>query len=90
MVRQRSLPLTLIYLSSSISFTMPPKKPQRPNVDLSPAEQMLLLIAARINTAIRYKEANPDEDYSHYNDNLSEEAVSTMLRYSSCILSNIL
>ena len=60
---------------------MPPKKLQRPDIDLSPAERMLLLIAARINTVIRYKEANPDEDYSHYHDNLSEEVVSTMLRY---------
>ena len=58
---------------------MPPKKPQRQNVDLSPAEHMLLLIAARVNTAIRYKEANPDENYSHYHDNLLEEVVSTML-----------
>ena len=90
MVRLSAPPLTIVYLSFSFSFTMPPKKLQRPDIDLSPAEHMLLLIAARINTAIRYKEANPDEDYSHYHDNLLEEAVSTMLLYSSCILSNIL
>jgi hypothetical protein len=45
-------------------------------------EQLLLAIAARVDTAIRYKEANPEEDYKHYAKNLSEEFVSLIVSLS--------
>jgi hypothetical protein len=53
------------------SHPMPPKK----EPVLSEPEQMLLIIASRINTAIKYKEANPGQDESNYLKNLSEEVV---------------
>ena len=51
---------------------MPPKK----EPVLTEPEHLLLLIASRIDTAIRHMEANPGEDYGHYLGNLSEEIVS--------------
>lgn len=52
---------------------MPPKKTKS---KLTKAEQVLLLVAARLDTALRYMEANPDKDYSHYMDELFQEMVS--------------
>ena len=69
---------------------MPPKQAPPHNMDLTREEQMLLMVAARVDTAIRHKEANPGEDYSHYESNLSEEAVRSMLRYFLSHLSNVL
>jgi hypothetical protein len=47
---------------------------------LTQPEELLLAVAARIDTAIRYKEANPEEDYGHYLKNLSEELVSLIVQ----------
>lgn len=52
---------------------MPPKKTKS---KLTKAEQVLLLVAARLDTALRYMEAKPDKDYSHYMDELFQEMVS--------------
>lgn len=53
---------------------MPPKKAPVPS--LTTAEQMLLLIAARVDTAIRYMEANPGEDSGQFMERMAEEVVS--------------
>lgn len=37
---------------------------------------MLLLIAARVDTAIRYMEANPGEDSGQFMERMAEEVVS--------------
>jgi hypothetical protein len=47
---------------------------------LTEPEKLLLAVAARVDTAIRFKEANPGQDYGHYSTNLAEEAVSLIFR----------
>lgn len=56
------------------AFAMPPKKVPVPS--LKTTEKMLLLVAARVDTAIRYMEANPCEDDGHYMACMSDEVVS--------------
>jgi hypothetical protein len=56
---------------------MPPKKSTEST--LTEPERMLMQCAARIDTAMRYKEANPGMDYDYYLRNLSEEVVSPKL-----------
>lgn len=58
-------------------FAMPPKN--APSPSLTTAEEMLLIVAARINTGIRYMEANPGEDDGHFMRYIMEELVSSTL-----------
>jgi hypothetical protein len=61
---------------------MPPKKAKvHP---LTEPEEMLLIVAARISAAIRYKEANPNGGYGHYLANLAEEMVRESVWFPSC------
>jgi hypothetical protein len=53
---------------------MPPKKSTEST--LTELEKMLLLCAAHIDTAMRYKEAHPKGEYGKYIDNLTQEVVS--------------
>jgi len=52
---------------------MPPKKTSEP--PLSEAESLLMKIAARIFTAVKYKENHPDEDHSNFQRNMTMEMV---------------
>jgi len=63
-----SLPLAI----HSSAF-MPPKKTSEP--PLSEAESLLMKIAARIFTAVKYKENHPDEDHSNFQRNMTMEMV---------------
>jgi hypothetical protein len=69
-----SLYLQSPYYSLLHPSTMPPRKVQEP--PLSIPELLLLCIAARLDTAIRYKEALPDGDYSDWADKLGLEVMS--------------
>lgn len=53
---------------------MAPKK--APTPALTKAEQLLLLVAARINTGVRYLEAHGGADNEHLRKCLDEEVVS--------------
>jgi hypothetical protein len=52
---------------------MPPKKTTEP--PLSNAESQLMKIAARVFTAILFKEAHPNLNHDHFEENLSKEMV---------------
>lgn len=54
---------------------MPPKKTSEP--PLSDAETQLMKIAARVFTAIKFKEARSDLSHDHYESNLAKEMVRT-------------
>lgn len=64
---------------------MPPKRVQDPPLmipePLTMPEQLLLRIASRIDTAIRYKDAHPNGDYTHWMDRLTQEMVSPRTIY---------
>ena len=47
---------------------------------LTAAEQSLLTCAARIMTAIKYKEAHPERTFDYMEENLSMEMVRAMYR----------
>jgi hypothetical protein len=80
-LRSQTVLLNLGFFPEPISeFTillpsaMPPKKAQAP--PLTVAEQLLLRVASRITTAISYKEAHPEGDYSGWSAHLTKEVVS--------------
>ena len=55
---------------------MPPKRaPQQLLTALTAAERFLFFIAARIDTALRYREANPGGDDRVYHTGLADEVV---------------
>ena len=67
--------LTFSHISEIISnFPMAPRKAAL--ASLTTAEYHLFLIAARLDTAIRYQKANPGKDNSDFDHNLAEEVVS--------------
>ncbi len=67
--------LTFSHISEIISnFPMAPRKAAL--TSLTMVEYHLFLIAACLNTAIQYQEANPSKDNSNFNCNLAEEVVS--------------
>lgn len=61
------IPFTAI-LMASMKYT-------RPTFKLNEAETLLLSMAARLLTALRYKEANPGGDFSHFAGKIKEEIV---------------
>jgi hypothetical protein len=69
-------------LALHISASMPPKKTSLP--PLTDAEVLLMKIAARVFTAIKYKEAHPNEDHSNFQRNMTMEMVSDRFRERNC------
>ena len=55
---------------------MPPKQTSSPM--LTPAEQKLLTCAARIMTAIKYREAHPERTFHYMEENLAMEMVRSL------------
>lgn len=79
----------MIFVEPLLPRTLPvpmlPKNAQSPpQSPLTIPEQLLLRIASRVDTAIRYKEAHLGGDYSRWADHLSEEAVSPIM-FSHCL-----
>ena len=54
---------------------MPPKRAPPPLTPLTAAEKFLFFIAARIDTAVRYRHANPSGDDRIYYTGLAQEVV---------------
>jgi hypothetical protein len=54
---------------------MPPKRAPPPLTPLTAAERFLFFIAARIDTALRYRNANPGGDDRIYYTGLADEVV---------------
>jgi hypothetical protein len=52
---------------------MPPKQTTEP--PLSDEESQLMKIAARVFTAVLFKEAHPDLNHEHFETNLAKEMV---------------
>ena len=63
---------------------MPPKQTSSPM--LTAAEQSLLTCAARIMTAIKYKEAHPERTFDYMEENLAMEMVRVMYRLLNLII----
>lgn len=74
------LPPNVYQLLTHACRPMPPKKASKLTM-LTDAEKMLMLVASRIDTAIRYKEAYGEEDDDHYLANLYKEEVSITFKW---------
>jgi hypothetical protein len=82
-VAHPSIALTsaLQYPLLSLHCTMPPRK--SPLTGLTKPEQLLLQVASRLDTALRYLEDHPGEDQSIYFGGIAQEVVRRISVYSN-------
>jgi hypothetical protein len=65
----------LHHLDTLTAIHMASMKSHHPIFELTEAETLLVSMAARLLTALRYKEATPGGDFSHFAAKIEEEMV---------------